>query len=160
MKLHSPVPLTMAHQLHAFSCGELALDEWLKRRAWVNHVSGASRTFVVVDGDQQVMGYYALAAGAVTHEQAPRSIRQNMPDPVPVMVLARLAVDAQAQGISLGVALLKDALDRCVLVSQHTGVRAMLVHAIHDRARQFYEHHGFKAVPAHPMTLMLRITPA
>jgi GNAT superfamily N-acetyltransferase len=104
-----------------------------------------------------VMAYYALAAGAVAHQDATRSIRQNMPDPVPGMVLARLAVDARAQGMKLGAALLQDALQRCVLVSQNTGVRAMLVHALNDRARQFYAHYGFKVSPAHPMTLMLRL---
>lgn len=81
-----------------------------------------------------------------------------MPDPVPVMILARLAVDARAQGMKLGVALLQDALQRCVAVSQQAGVRAMLVHALNANARQFYEYYGFKASPAHPMTLMLRIS--
>jgi GNAT superfamily N-acetyltransferase len=103
------------------------------------------------------MGYYALAAGAITHRDATRSVRQNMPDPVPVMVLARLAVDTRAQGMKLGGAMLKDALQRCVLVSQNTGVRAMLVHALNERARLFYEHYGIKSSPAHPMTLMLRL---
>jgi predicted N-acetyltransferase YhbS len=103
------------------------------------------------------MGYYALAAGAVTHQESTRSIRQNMPDPVPVMVLARLAVDVRAQGMKLGAALLRDAVERCVLVSENAGVRALLVHALHDQARQFYEYYGFKAAPSHPMTLMLRI---
>ena len=104
------------------------------------------------------MGYYALAAGAVAHQDAIRSVRQNMPDPVPVMVLARLAVDTRAQGMKLGAAMLQDALRRCVLVSQNTGVRAMLVHALNERARQFYEYYGFKASPTHPMTLMLRLS--
>ena len=111
---------------------------------------------MVASGEGQVMGYYALAAGAVSHQEATRSIRQNMPDPVPVVILARLAVNIQAQGIKLGAALLQDALQRCVRVSEDTGVRAMLVHALNDRARQFYEYYGFKASPAHPMTLMLR----
>ena len=92
-----------------------------------------------------------------SRQDATRSTRQNMPDPVPVMVLARLAVDARAQGMKLGAAMLQDALQRCVLVSQNTGVRAMLVHALNDRARQFYEYYGFKASPTHPMTLMLRL---
>ena len=104
------------------------------------------------------MGYYALAAGAVAHQDAKRSNRQNMPDPVPVMVLARLAVDARAQGMKLGAGSLQAALQRCVLVSQNTGVRAMLVHALNDRARLFYEYYGFKASPAHPLTLMLRLS--
>jgi GNAT superfamily N-acetyltransferase len=157
MNLHAPEPLSQQHQVVSFACGESVLDEWLKRRALGNQTSGASRTFVVADDERQVMGYYALAAGAVAHQGANRSIRQNMPDPVPVMVLARLAVDARAQGMKLGAALLQDALQRCVLVSHNTGVRAMLVHALNERARQFYEHYGFKASPAHPMTLMLRL---
>jgi GNAT superfamily N-acetyltransferase len=157
MNLNHPVLLTQDHQVHSFSCGESVLDDWLKRRALANNISGASRTFVVADDDYQVMGYYALAAGAVTHQESTRSIRQNMPDPVPVMVLARLAVDVRAQGMKLGAALLRDAVERCVLVSENAGVRALLVHALHDQARQFYEYHGFKAAPSHPMTLMLRI---
>lgn len=159
MNLHAPQPLSPGHQVHAFACGEPVLDEWLKRRALGNQTSGASRTFVVTDGDHRVMAYYALAAGAVSHQEASRPVRRNMPDPVPVMVLARLAVDVQAQGMKLGAALLQDALQRSVLVSQHTGVRAMLVHALNDRARQFYAHYGFKASPAHPMTLMLQLNP-
>lgn len=157
MNLQQPAPLTPEHQVNSFACGEPALDEWLKRRALANQTSGASRTFVVADENHQVMGYYALAAGAVAHQDATRSVRQNMPDPVPVMVLARLAVDARVQGMKLGAALLQDALQRCVLVSQNTGVRAMLVHALNDRASQFYEYYGFKASPAHPMTLMLQL---
>ena len=157
MNLLAPESLSPDHQVSSFACGESTLDEWLKRRALGNQTSGASRTFVVTTPEREVMGYYALAAGAVAHQDTTRSIRQNMPDPIPVMVLARLAVDARAQGMKLGAALLQDALQRCVLVSQNTGVRAMLVHALNDRARQFYEYYGFKASPAHPMTLMLRI---
>jgi GNAT superfamily N-acetyltransferase len=157
MNLHAPEPLSPEHQVNSFACGEPVLDEWLKRRALGNQTSGASRTFVVTTSQKEVMGYYALAAGAVAHQDATRSIRQNMPDPVPVMVLARLAVDARAQGMKLGAAMLQDALQRCVLVSQNTGVRAMLVHALNDRARQFYEYYGFKASPTHSMTLMLRL---
>lgn len=157
MNLHAPEPLSPNHQIAGFSCGEPVLDEWLKRRALGNQTSGASRTFVVTDDKHQVMGYYALAAGAVAHQDATRSVRQNMPDPVPVMVLARLAIDVKGQGMKLGAALLQDALQRSVQVSQNTGVRAMLVHALNDRARQFYEHYGFSASPAHPMTLMLRL---
>jgi len=157
MNLNNPVLLTQDHQVNSFSCDESTLDEWLKRRALANNVSGASRTFVVNDDDLHVIGYYALAAGAVTHQELTRAIRQNMPDPVPVMVLARLAVDVRAQGIKLGAALLRDAVQRCQLVSQNAGVRAMLVHALNDQARQFYEYYGFKAAPSHPMTLMLRL---
>ncbi len=82
----------------------------------------------------------------------------TMPDPVPVMVLARLAIDHRDQGIKLGAALLQDAVNRAVTVSQNAGVRALLVHALHDRAKQFYEHFGFQETPQHPMTLMLRMS--
>ena len=131
------------------------LDEWLKRRALANQGSGASRTFVVANEAMRVLGYYALAAGGVAHNHAGRALRQNMPDPIPVMVLGRLAVDTSAQSNRLGVALLQDAVRRCLMVAQHTGVRALLVHALDENARGFYEHHGFKPSPAHPLTLML-----
>ena len=154
MKLHAPQPLTADHQLNTFNCGETSLDEWLKRRALLNQSNGASRTFVVVDESQLVMGYYALAAGAVHHQDATRSIRQNMPDPIPVMVLARLAVDIRTQGMQLGAGLLRDAVDRSLAVAKNTGVRALLVHALHERAKQFYLYFGFQASLVHPLTLM------
>lgn len=157
MRLHAPQPLTADHQVDAFKCGETSLEEWLKRRALLNQTNGASRTFVVVDESQSVMGYYALAAGAVHHQDATRSIRQNMPDPLPVMVLARLAVDMRAQGMQLGAGLLRDAVERSLTVAQNAGVRALLVHALHERAKEFYMHYGFQASPVHPLTLMLRL---
>jgi len=140
-----------------FECGEAILDDWIKRRAMVNQLSGASRTFVVADQDSRICGYYAMAAGAISHLMATSSVRRNMPDPVPVMVLARLAVDRRAQGMHLGASLLQDAVNRAVAVSHNAGVRALLVHALHDRAKQFYEHFGFQVSSAHPMTLMLRL---
>lgn len=158
LRLSAPLPLAATHLLDGFDCGEAVLDEWLKRRALANQVSGASRTFVVADRDGRVYGYYAMAAGAVSHQLATSPVRRNMPDPVPVMVLARLAVDRQAQGIRLGASLLQDAVDRAVMVSRNAGVRALLVHALHDRAREFYEHYGFQSSPSHPMTLVLRLT--
>ena len=158
LQLNAPQPLAATHLLDGFECGEAVLDEWLKRRAMANQLSGASRTFVVAGEDGRVYGYYAMAAGAVAHQMASGAVRRNMPDPVPVMVLARLAVDHRAQGIRLGASLLQDAVNRAVMVSQHAGVRALLVHALHDRAKEFYEHHGFQSSPLHPMTLMLRLT--
>jgi GNAT superfamily N-acetyltransferase len=157
--LSAPQPLDTTHQLTAFDCGEPSLDEWLRRRALTNHLSGASRTFVVTDLDGVVRGYYALAAGALAHEMATSAVRRNMPDPVPVMVLARLAVDRRAQGGRVGAALLQDAVLRSQGVARNAGVRALLVHALHERARQFYEHYGFQVSPVHPMTLMLRLSP-
>ena len=160
LQLSAPQPLAAVHVLDEFACGEASLDEWLKRRALTNQLSGASRTFVVIDQDGRVCGYYAMAAGAVSHQAATSSVRRNMPDPVPVMVLARLAIDHRAQGIKLGAALLQDAVNRAVAVSQHAGVRALIVHALHDSAKQFYEHYGFQESPQHPMTLMLRLNAA
>jgi len=158
LSLSAPQPLSAAHHLDTFDCGEAVLDDWLKRRAMANQLSGASRTFVVADREQHVYGYYAMAAGAVSHQTATSSVRRNMPDPVPVMVLARLAVDHRAQGMKLGASLLQDAVKRTAIVSQNAGVRALLVHAINDQAKQFYEHYGFQISPVHPMTLMLRLS--
>ncbi|MFT7724571.1 MAG: GNAT family N-acetyltransferase [Roseateles sp.] len=157
VRLSAPQPLSAAHLLEDFACGEGSLDDWLRRRAWANQLSGASRTFVVTDPQGRVYGYYAMAAGAVSHQAATGSVRRNMPDPIPVMVLARLAADRRAQGIKLGAALLQDAVHRAMNVAQHAGVRALLVHALHERAQQFYEHYGFQASPQHPRTLMLRL---
>jgi GNAT superfamily N-acetyltransferase len=155
--LGPPEPLLTTHLLDGFNCGEAVLDDWLKRRALTNQLSGASRTFVVADDGSRVVGYYAMAAGAVSHQMATSRVRRNMPDPVPVMILGRLAVDHRAQGLKLGAALLQDAVNRAVAISQHAGVRALLVHALHDRAKLFYEHYGFQASSLHPMTLMLRL---
>ncbi|SCK31369.1 Acetyltransferase (GNAT) domain-containing protein [Variovorax sp. HW608] len=157
LELSAPQPLAATHLIDGFACGEASLDEWLKRRALSNQMSGASRTFVVTDQERRVVGYYAMAAGAVSHQMATSGVRRNMPDPVPVMVLARLAVDRRAQALKLGAAMLQDAVNRAVTVSQNAGVRALLVHALHERAKQFYEHYGFQESPQHPMTLMLRL---
>ncbi len=157
LQFGAPQALAGAHSVDDFACGEATLDDWLKRRALANQSSGASRTFVVVDQEGRVRGYYAMAAGAVSHQLATSKIRRSMPDPVPVLVLARLAVDRRAQGVHLGPSLLQDAVDRARAVAEHAGVRALLVHALHDRARQFYEHYGFQASSAHPMALMLHL---
>ena len=157
LKLNAPPPLAAIHILDEFECGEAVLDDWLKRRAMTNQMSGASRTFVVTDQDSLVYGYYAMAAGAASHQMTTSSVRRNMPDPVPVMVLARLAVDHRVQGRKLGASLLQDAVNRAVVVSQNAGVRALLVHALHEQAKAFYERYGFQSSPLHPMTLMLRL---
>jgi len=156
-RLSAPQPLAADHRTEGFSCGEASLDEWLRRRALVNQTTGASRTFVVTDDQGQVLAYYALAAGAVSHQESPGSIRRNMPEPIPVMVLARLAVDQRLQGRQVGGALLKDALRRAAAVAQNVGVRALLVHALNEHARQFYIHYGFMASPVNPLTLMLAL---
>lgn len=158
LRLNPPELLTTSHSTSAFASGEAVLDEWLKRRALANQISGASRTFVVTDPEGVVVGYYAIAAGAVSHQLATSNVRRNMPDPIPVIVLARLAVDHRAHGRRIGSALLQDAVKRAVAVSDNAGVRALLVHALNEDAKSFYEHYGFHASPAHPMTLMLRLS--
>lgn len=157
LRLSAPEPLSADHDLSAFECGEASLDDWLKRRALANQLSGASRTFVVLDESRLVVGYYALAAGAVAHEHATGGVRRNMPDPIPVLVLGRLAVAQRAQGLQLGAALLRDAVLRAIAVSENAGVRALLVHALNQSARAFYERYGFQGSPLDPMTLMLRL---
>ncbi len=152
-----PVPLGPAHGCSAFDCGETVLDDWLKRRALVNQLSGASRTFVLASSTGQVIAYYALAAGAVVHADATGAVRRNMPEPIPVMILGRLAVDRRQQGRNLGASLLKDAVLRCAAVAENAGVRAVLVHALNDSAKAFYQRYGFVESPTNPMTLMLKL---
>lgn len=155
LDLSQPEALNSGHVLSGFLCGEPLLDEWLKRRALANQASGASRTFVVADHAGRVFGYYSLAAGAVARQAAIGAVRRNMPEPVPVMVLGRLAVDQQARGLQLGSSLLRDAVTRAKVVAQNAGVRALLVHALSGRAREFYVRYGFKPSPVEPTTLML-----
>lgn len=157
LQLTAPHPLAADHLIDQFACGETSLDEWLKRRAMANQLSGASRTFVVTNAVKRVCRYCALAAGGVSHQTASSSLRRNMPDPVPVLVLARLAVDQKAQGIKLGAALLQDAVNRAIVVAQNAGVRALVVHALHERAKLFYEHYGCQPSPLDCMVLMLRL---
>jgi GNAT superfamily N-acetyltransferase len=152
----APEHLTAGHSLTDFDSGVPELDSWLKRRALQNESSGASRTYVV-DADGKVIGYYALATGAVAQRQATGRVRRNMPEPIPVIVLARLAVDRKYQGMGLGSGLLRDALLRCVSAASIAGVRAVLVHAISDDAKRFYERAGFAASAVDPMTLMVTI---
>lgn len=155
----APEPITPSHLIEAFACGIPVLDDWLKRRALKNEVSGASRTFVVCH-DEQVVGYYALATGSVEHRDAPGKLRRNMPDPIPMMVLGRLAVDQQWQRAGIGRGLLKDAVLRSVSVSQQAGVRALLVHVLSEDAKTFYVRNGFLESPLDPMTLIISLQDA
>ena len=152
----APAPLGEAHRLDTFRCSEPDLEFWLKQRARRNQWEGASRTFVVCAGDE-LIGYYALAAGAVLHEKAPGSIRRNMPEPIPVAVLGRLAVHLDWAGQGIGTGLLKDAILRTARLAEEMGIRALLCHAINEKARQFYLHHGFASSPIEPLTVMLNI---
>ena len=153
-KITAPAPIGPGHILVGFDCDAPVLNDWLLRLALKNEETGASRTFVVCS-ERQVIGYYALAAGSVHRQEAPGKIRRGMPEPVPVMVLGRLAVDRRWQGQDIGRGLLKDAVARTLLAATHAGMRALLVHALSDAARSFYLHHGFQQSPLNPFTLML-----
>jgi GNAT superfamily N-acetyltransferase len=157
--LSAPGKLRADRDLSEFECGEPTLDDWLRRRALQNEQSGASRTYVVCAG-QQVAGYYALAVGAVAHVEAPGRVRRNMPDPVPVMIVGRLAVHKDFQGRKIGPGLLRDAVVRTLQAAEIAGIRAILVHAVSERARQFYEECGFIPSPMDPMTLMINVAEA
>jgi len=153
----APQRLTSEHDISTFDCGVPELDDWLKRRALENEAARASRTFVVV-GDRRVAGYYALATGAISQALATGRVRRNMPEPIPVMILGRLAVDRAHQGAGLGSAMLRDALLRTLAAAELAGIRAVLLHAISEKARSFYLRHGFAPSPLDPMTLMIRLT--
>ncbi|TAN87084.1 GNAT family N-acetyltransferase [Sodalinema sp.] len=158
-KLRSPEKLNSSHDVERFNSGNRQLDDWLKRRAMKNEEGGASRTYVVCDRDV-VIAYYCLANGAVAQASATGRVRRNMPDPIPVMVIGRLAVDHHWQGKGIGRALLRDAILRTLQAAEIAGIRAILVHAISEDAKQFYEICGFTASPLDPMTLMVRVKDA
>lgn len=158
-KLAEPERLGARHDLAPFDSGVAELDDWLRRRALANEESGASRTYVVCAGGR-VVGYYALATGGVAQAAAPGWVRRNMPDPVPVMIIGRLAVDRAYQGEGVGRGLLRDAVVRTLQAAEIGGIRAILVHAISDDAKRFYERCGFVASPLDPMTLMVTVADA
>jgi GNAT superfamily N-acetyltransferase len=139
-----------------FDSGEPVLDDWLKRRARANQASGASRTYVVCDGGR-VVGYYALASGAIAQAGVPGRFRRNMPNPVPVAILARLAVDRSLQERGLGRALFRDAARRVAHAADAIGIRGIVVHAISEEARRFYIGLGFDPCPADAMTLVVTL---
>jgi GNAT superfamily N-acetyltransferase len=157
--ISAPEHLSAEDDLSAFDSGVPDLDEWLRRRAAGNEATGASRTYVVRAAGR-VVGYYALAAGGVAQATATGRVRRNMPDPVPVMVLGRLAVDRNYQGQGIAKGLLRDAILRTLQVARMAGIRALLVHAISPEAKRFYEHCGFSASSVDPMTLMITVADA
>lgn len=154
--LSPPCPLSETHITADFSCGIDTLDSWLKTKAGRNEKIHASRTYVLCE-DHRVVGYYALASGSVATSIAPRKLKRNMPDPIPVMVLGRLAIDHRYQGQGLGKALLRDAILRVLQAADIAGIKAILVHALSDEAKRFYEEYGFIAFKDQPMTLALPI---
>ena len=153
-KITAPIPFTADHNVDAFSCGNDTLDNWLKRHALKNEAIGASRTYVICT-DNNVIGYYALATGSVEHEDVPGKVKRNMPDPIPVIILGRLAIDTNWQNQKLGEDLLQDAIKRTINISQDVGIKALLLHAISEKAKAFYINRGFIESPTHEMTLLL-----
>lgn len=160
-QLSPPQPLSMNHDSTGFACGEPELDVWLQNKALKNETQGASRTYVVCPFESaRVVAFYTLSTGAVRREDAPGGIRRNMPEPIPVIVLGRLAVDQTRHGQGIGRGLLRDAILRTLQAAEIAGIRALLVHAISDHAREFYEQSGFRRSPIDDYTLMLKLSEA
>ncbi len=157
MSLSAPEPLAAHHDTATFACGVESLDLWLKQRAMKNQATGASRTFVVCEG-KRVVAYYALASSAVAVEAATGSLLRNMPDPIPVVILGRLAVDHSLQGGGMGRALVCNACLRVIAAADAIGIRGMIVQALSESAQAFYERVGFDPSPLDPMTLMATIS--
>jgi GNAT superfamily N-acetyltransferase len=156
--LSSPVLLTKDHDRNSFDCGVPALNDYLKKYALQNQKKHAARTYVAIRGNR-IVGYYSLAYGSVSLEEAPQSVKSGLPrHPIPVILLARLAVDSTEQGRGLGAALLKDALLRTIQAAEITGLRAILVHAKDDATKRFYEKFGFEPSPIDTYHLFLRLT--
>ena len=152
----APELLGANHRLDAFDCGIAELDDWLKKRALANNREGGSRTYVIAAA-QDVAGYYALAAGGVNAASATGRFRRNMPNPIPVALLGRLAIDRNFQGKGLGRALFKDAAKRVLNAADILGIRGLIVHAISPQARAFYLAIGFDPSPLEPMTLLVTL---
>ena len=159
--LHRPEPIGAHHQVVAFDCGAPALNEFLIRHALSNHQSGSAKTFVATSDSHVVVGYYSLAASQVLYADAPpRLIKGVARHPVPVVLLARLAVEHTWQGKGLGPGLLKDAILRVLGAAEGIGVRALLVHAKDDKAKAFYLHYNFEPLPGYPLHLVLLLKDA
>lgn len=149
-----------AHRLDTFSCGEEALDRWLRAYAGQSQHRDAARTFVSTDSRGNVVGYYTLVAAQVEHEQATASVRQGLSRhfPIPVALIARLAVTGSRQGVGLGRSLLLDALHRILRASDELAVRAVTVDALNDAAASFYRRYGFEPTDLSPKALMVPIS--
>ena len=145
--LQEPRPLERQDDRSRFQSGNPEIDDWFHRFAWQNHATGSARVFVATQGPE-TLGFYALATGAVERIRLPESLKpRRRPDPCPVLLLARLAVDQRAQGRGIGAALLKDALLRAYKLSNEVGFAALLVHCANNRAREFYLNQSSQFVP-------------
>jgi GNAT superfamily N-acetyltransferase len=158
-RFSDPQPLSGEHRISGFESGVGSLDVWLVKHARVAAGSGSARTYVVLDQEQgRVVGYHALSLASIEHAEATDRARKGMPrSPIPALLLARLAVDKTAQGKGIGAFLLRDAMTRALSVAEQAGMRLLLVHAVNDEARRFYEHFGFEASPTDAMNLQLLI---
>lgn len=156
-RFNDPEPLGRGHDVEDFDSGVASLDLWLRKHALQARAVGSARTFVVTDTEQQrVVGYYALTAASITHEEATSRAARGMPrHPIPAALLARLAVDRSVHGHGIGAWLLRDAMLRTMAAAESVGIRVLLVHAINDDARGFYERHGFEASPTDPRNLLM-----
>jgi predicted N-acetyltransferase YhbS len=159
LPLQPPTPLISTHLVTDFDCGVESLNEWLDKRAWKNQVLGVSRTFVITN-DNIVVGYYCLSSAAIDRIELPKAKQRNMPDPIPAILIGRLAVDLRYQGKKIGLSLLQDAICRIITAAQSVGVAYILVHALDDAAKRFYEMNGFEAIPEQPLTLFLSVATA
>jgi GNAT superfamily N-acetyltransferase len=157
--IQPPQPIKPEHESEDFDCGNFELNEWLKKRSRKNEGSGASRTYVVTV-EQKIIAYYCLATGSIISITATGKVRRNMPDPIPVMVIGRLAVDRNWQGKGIGYGLVRDGILRTSQASAIAGIRAIIVHALNEEAKQFYEKCGFTPSPVAPMTLMVTMNDA
>lgn len=157
MNLVGPALLDINHHLDAFQSGVDTLDYWLRHRARKNQASGASRTYVVCDASR-VLAYYCLASGALCSEQSSSSrFNRNMPNPIPVVILGRLAVDRSLHGKGIGRGLVRDACLRVLQAADILGIRGIVVHALSLEAKSFYEKMGFDAAKNDPMMLMITL---
>ncbi len=154
--MKAPAPINAECNVSGFSCGEPALDEYLAKYALANDRSGASRSFVVLEEDRTVIGFYSLAAGQVAFSDASERMRKGLPhNPVPIILLARLGVDSRWQGRGIGSALVRDAIRKVLEASQFVGIRAIAVQAKNEKAAAFYRAIGFEPFPGDPLKLAL-----
>lgn len=156
-----PRPIEPTDNTADFDSGEESLDRYLANRALTNHIRDLSRCYVCVDGDTgKVIGFYTLSAVAVEHGHLPGKIRRNAPNPVPAVLMGRLAIDTSARGSGLGGFLVRDAILSTLAAADRIGVRVLLVHALHERAAGFYEKLGFRRSPSDPLHWYLLLADA
>lgn len=157
--LSSPRPLRKDDNRHDFDCGEKVLNHWLRRHAWGNEITNASRTYVVTDEENRLIaGFVSLATGQIERAFLSKSQQRNQPDPIPVLVLGQLAIDSRYQGSRLGLSLLKHAFDVAVAASQKVGIVGVVTHPLNQEVRSFYQRWGFESLPGDPEeALIVRI---